>query len=71
MSGGSAAEAGWAPLGDGDWPEEVADLRDGFAGRLDVYRVMARHPALLQALGRRCGNMSCSTPRWGRSGAKS
>jgi 4-carboxymuconolactone decarboxylase len=49
MSGGSAAEAGWAPLGDGDWPEEVADLRDGFAGRLDVYRVMARHPALLRA----------------------
>jgi 4-carboxymuconolactone decarboxylase len=44
-----AEVAGWAPLGDAEWPEAVADLRDGFAGRLDVYRVMARHPALLRA----------------------
>jgi 4-carboxymuconolactone decarboxylase len=49
---GSEAEAGvgaWAPLNDEDWPEVAADLREGFAGRLDVYRVMARHPALLRA----------------------
>lgn len=37
------------PLGDADWPEAVAGLRQGFAGRLNVYRVMARHPALLAA----------------------
>ena len=35
------------PLDDADWPEELADLRSGFAGRLNVYRVMAHHPALL------------------------
>jgi 4-carboxymuconolactone decarboxylase len=52
MSGGAGAvtaAAEWAPLADEDWPDAVADLRDGFAGRLDVYRVMARHPALLRA----------------------
>ncbi|MBS9721981.1 carboxymuconolactone decarboxylase family protein [Tianweitania sp. BSSL-BM11] len=27
----------------------VADLRDGFAGQLNVYRTMAHHPALLRA----------------------
>jgi 4-carboxymuconolactone decarboxylase len=37
------------PLADADWPAEIADLRDGFAGRLNVYRVMAHHPALLRA----------------------
>lgn len=37
------------PLGDGDWPTEIADLRDGFAGALNVYRTMAHHPALLRA----------------------
>ncbi|WP_102225598.1 carboxymuconolactone decarboxylase family protein [Acidimangrovimonas sediminis] len=37
------------PIPDADWPEEIADLREGFAGRLDVYRVMAHHPALLRA----------------------
>lgn len=37
------------PIPDADWPEEIADLRDGFAGRLNVYRVMAHHPALLRA----------------------
>jgi 4-carboxymuconolactone decarboxylase len=52
MSGGAGAApaaADWAPLADEDWPDAVADLLDGFAGRLDVYRVMARHPALLRA----------------------
>lgn len=38
-----------APLSDADWPAEIAELRDGFAGRLDVYRLMAHHPALLRA----------------------
>lgn len=37
------------PLKDSQWPESVADLREGFAGRLNVYRVMARHPDLLAA----------------------
>ncbi|MCA1337768.1 carboxymuconolactone decarboxylase family protein [Pseudooceanicola marinus] len=37
------------PLTDADWPEEIADLRDGFAGQLNVYRTMAHHPALLRA----------------------
>ncbi|MFC2967573.1 carboxymuconolactone decarboxylase family protein [Acidimangrovimonas pyrenivorans] len=37
------------PLADADWPEEAAALRAGFAGRLNVYRVMAHHPALLKS----------------------
>ncbi|MBI1418876.1 MAG: carboxymuconolactone decarboxylase family protein [Limimaricola sp.] len=37
------------PLGDSDWPTEIADLRDRFAGALNVYRTMAHHPALLRA----------------------
>lgn len=37
------------PIDDTNWPAEIADLREGFAGRLDVYRVMAHHPALLRA----------------------
>lgn len=37
------------PLSDGEWPESVAALRKGFAGRLNVYRVMAHHPDLLAA----------------------
>ncbi len=37
------------PIADADWPEAIASLRDGFAGRLNVYRVMAHHPALLAA----------------------
>ncbi|MEO1468546.1 MAG: carboxymuconolactone decarboxylase family protein [Pseudomonadota bacterium] len=38
-----------APIGDDDWPGAAAALKDGFAGQLDVYRVMAHHPALLTA----------------------
>ena len=38
-----------APLSDADWPCDIADMRDGFAGGLNVYRVMAHHPALLRA----------------------
>ena len=31
------------------WPEPLSRLRSGFAGQLNVYRVMAHHPALLIA----------------------
>lgn len=37
------------PISDADWPADIADLREGFAGALNVYRTMAHHPALLQA----------------------
>jgi 4-carboxymuconolactone decarboxylase len=37
------------PLSDSDWPQEIADLREGFAGQLNVYRTMAHHPSLLRA----------------------
>lgn len=37
------------PLSDADWPPQISDLRDGFAGALNVYRTMAHHPALLRA----------------------
>lgn len=38
-----------SPLPDAAWPEEIRDLRDGFAGALNVYRIMAHHAALLRA----------------------
>lgn len=38
-----------APLSDQNWPAEAADMLGGFAGKLNVYRVMAHHPALLKA----------------------
>ena len=38
-----------SPLSDEDWPEDIADLRTGFAGALNVYRTMAHHPALTRA----------------------
>ena len=37
------------PLTDAEWPPSLADLRDGFAGQLNVYRTMAHHPALVRA----------------------
>lgn len=37
------------PLSDANWPAPVADLREGFAGALNVYRTMAHNPALLRA----------------------
>lgn len=37
------------PLTDAEWPAGILDLRDGFAGALNVYRTMAHHPALLRA----------------------
>lgn len=39
----------FAPLTDAEWPANIADMRDGFAGQLNVYRLMAHHPALLRA----------------------
>ena len=37
------------PLTDADWPAEIENLRDGFAGALNVYRTMAHNPALVRA----------------------
>ena len=37
------------PISDADWPEEIADMTGGFAGKLNVYRTMAHDPALLRA----------------------
>lgn len=37
------------PLENENWPSDVSDLRLGFAGRLNIYRVMAHHPELLRA----------------------
>lgn len=37
------------PLTDTEWPREIADMRSGFAGGLNVYRTMAHNPALLRA----------------------
>jgi len=37
------------PISDADWPEAIAEMKDGFAGALNVYRTMAYHPALLKA----------------------
>lgn len=39
----------FAPIADDDWPEEIGHLRGTVAGRLNVYRTMAHHPALLAA----------------------
>lgn len=38
-----------SPLPVDAWPEALADLQDAFAGRLNVYRTMAHHPALVRA----------------------
>lgn len=43
------AAAPCQPIQNAEWPVSIADLLDGFAGRLNVYRVMAHHPALLRA----------------------
>jgi 4-carboxymuconolactone decarboxylase len=49
MTGTVRAVTPCPPIQNADWPAEIADLQDGFAGRLNVYRVMAHHPALLRA----------------------
>lgn len=37
------------PITDEEWPPSLSEVRHSFAGRLNVYRTMARHPALLAA----------------------
>lgn len=37
------------PVPDLEWPPAIESLRQGFAGQLNVYRVMAHHPDLLAA----------------------
>lgn len=37
------------PLETTDWDARLEPLKDSFAAKLNVYRVMANHPALLQA----------------------
>jgi alkylhydroperoxidase family enzyme len=39
------------PIPDENWPPAITDMRDGFAGALNVYRTMAHHPDLLRAWG--------------------
>lgn len=39
----------FAPIQDDLWPDSIAEMRQGFAGGLNVYRTMAHHPALLGA----------------------
>lgn len=37
------------PITDADWPDDISDMKSGFAGGLNVYRTMAHHPKLLRA----------------------
>jgi alkylhydroperoxidase family enzyme len=37
------------PLTDAEWPKDLTALLAGFAGKLNVYRVMAYHPGLLKS----------------------
>ncbi len=48
-SANAAPDTPYQPLSDADWPPELADMLPGFAGRLNVYRVMAHNPALLRS----------------------
>lgn len=41
----------YSPLGEAQWPASLADMKGGFATRLNVYRTMAHNPALLKAWG--------------------
>lgn len=34
---------------DSEWPAAIEDMREGFAGGLNVYRTMAHHPKLLRS----------------------
>lgn len=45
----SPAIAPCVPLADEEWPIEIAEMKVGFAGALNVYRTMAHHPSLLKA----------------------
>ncbi len=44
-----SSEPRLSPISDDDWPPEIADMLDGFAGKLNVYRTMAHHPELLRS----------------------
>ncbi len=44
-----AATPDFTPIPDERWPEALADLKGSFATKLNVYRTMAHHPALLRA----------------------
>ena len=37
------------PLPPEEWSEDIGDMRDSFAGQLNVYRTMAHHPELLRS----------------------
>jgi alkylhydroperoxidase family enzyme len=37
------------PIGEDSWPDELADMSQSFAAKLNVYRTMAHHPALVRA----------------------
>ncbi|MHA6263848.1 carboxymuconolactone decarboxylase family protein [Arenibacterium sp. CAU 1754] len=37
------------PIQDEVWPDQISDMKSGFAGGLNVYRTMAHHPELLRA----------------------
>lgn len=49
MTGKPPHTNGLPPLAVDAWPSELSDLADDFAGRLNVYRTMAHHPALVRA----------------------
>ncbi|MBM4225767.1 MAG: carboxymuconolactone decarboxylase family protein, partial [Gammaproteobacteria bacterium] len=37
------------PIVDAEWPTDLEEIRQQFAGALNVYRTMAHHPQLLAA----------------------
>ena len=39
----------FAPLTEEKWPDELGDMKDTFATKLNIYRTMAHHPNLLRA----------------------
>ncbi len=45
----SPSDLAFPPIADAAWPSEISDMLAGFAGRLNVYRVMAHNPALLRS----------------------
>ncbi|WP_457813828.1 carboxymuconolactone decarboxylase family protein (plasmid) [Sinorhizobium meliloti] len=49
MSSSHNAISPYPPITDENWPAEIADMKAGFAGALNVYRTMAHHPGLLAA----------------------
>ena len=53
-----------APLGDQEWPSDIAHLRQDFAGKLNVYRVMRE----ADRLSRDAATASPPTPNTHREG---